>query len=155
LIQFKEACEITTPKQAIGCVNSYKTTPNKPHIQKTELNMPKQFILLQTYLGASNYFYEVKCDGESITRQEAIDLGFVTETDFNKHASSDYGPVWYKIEPGNKISIEIIDGDHCDNYYFLVPKTGLPSPPIRLSDPYSQNLLHKYLLDHCPHVHTA
>jgi hypothetical protein len=111
-----------------------------------------QHILLQSYLGGDDYFYLVDCSGDHITRQVAMDLGFVTEEDFDKHNKSNYGPLWFAIEPGDIIEIEITKGVVDENYVFTIPSAGLPDPPVRLDDPRTQNKLHEYLKQHCSYT---
>ncbi len=113
-----------------------------------------QHILLQTYRGPERFFYDTFCNGNSITRAIAMKLGFVTEADFDKHNKTDYAPEWFEIVPGNHIIIEVLDGDHEDEYIFTIPPNRLPDPPVKLDDPRSGSALHRYLKEHCDYIQT-
>jgi len=111
--------------------------------------MPAQYILLQTYLGASDFFYTVTCDGESISQSDATLLGFATGADFYRHKNSDYDATWFKIVPGTQITVSIADDERDQHFTFVVPEKGLPNPPVTLDDERGCHNLHLYLQKHC------
>ena len=117
-----------------------------------------QYILLQSYLGASHYFYDVTSNGEPISRAKAMELGFVTKADFDRHKRSDYGPEWYIVNPGDRITVSILDDTQEEIFdetmVFIVPEAGLPNPPVSLDDERTGNNLHHYLMEHCKITHT-
>jgi len=105
----------------------------------------KQFILLQTYVGPSDFTYEVTCSGRILGLDQVLALGLTTQEELRLHAASSYTAEWYEISPGDKIEVFFVDDERHERNVFLVPRDGLSDPPVKLGDERTGKNLHEYL----------
>lgn len=111
-----------------------------------------QYILLQTYMGPSDFTYAVAMVGRKLTIDEAIELGLTNRNELDRNKRSAYIAEWYEIKPGDEITIEYQDDETKKSWAFTVLETGLPEPPVSLDDERAGPRLHEYLKKHCQYV---
>jgi hypothetical protein len=109
----------------------------------------KQSILLQSYIGPSDFTYEVTCTGRILGLDEAHERGFTDRETMRRHARSSYTAAWYEISAHDEIVVEIRDDDRDERMVFSVPEVGLPNPPVSLDDERAGPRIHEYLKEHC------
>lgn len=111
-----------------------------------------QYILLQSYLGLSDYVYIAKCSGRRLDLPEVKQLELTDDQALRRHERSSYTQEWFEIHPGDWIEVEIIGEDYGEknlHVRFTIPEKGLENPPQKLDTEYSHNRLHEYLLTQC------
>ena len=109
----------------------------------------KQLILLQSYVGPSDFEYVVTCTGRLLSLDEVIRLGLTTTEILKANARSSYTATWYEIDTGDLIHVESKSDDGDVNIVFEVPLEGIPNPPVAFSDIHAGQWLHHYLWRHC------
>lgn len=109
----------------------------------------QQFILLQSYIGPSDFTYEVICTGRILGLDEVYELGFTDRETMKRHARSSYTAAWYEIKANDRIEVEINDEERNEHIVFYIPETGLLSPPVNLDDQRAGPRIHEYLKEHC------
>lgn len=108
-----------------------------------------QYILLQSYIGSSNFTYEVTCTGRILGLGEALALRLTNQDELRRHARSSYTAAWYEISAHDRIDIRIEDDNGNQDIIFFVPEGGLPNPPVNLFDERAEPHVHEYLKKHC------
>jgi hypothetical protein len=107
-----------------------------------------QIILVGSYIGLSDYVYDVTCTGRRLSITEAAGKGLFNQKAF-KGNKIDYAFEWYEVNAGDRIQIHIADDDDSPHTVtFIVPDTGLPNPPLRWENTHF-NELDVYLAKHC------
>ncbi|OHB20980.1 MAG: hypothetical protein A2666_00505 [Parcubacteria group bacterium RIFCSPHIGHO2_01_FULL_47_10b] len=109
----------------------------------------KQFILLQSYIGSSDFTYEVTCTGRILGLDEAHERGFTNRETMKRHARSSYTAAWYEIKAHDQIEVELRNDEGDEHAVFIVPEAGLPNPPVSLDDERTGPRIHEYLKEHC------
>lgn len=64
-----------------------------------------QIIVLNTYIGSSDFTFRATCTGRRLTNEEVLKKGFVTEDIKRRHKDSSYVYEWYEIKPTDKITL--------------------------------------------------
>lgn len=106
-------------------------------------------ILLETYVGLSDFSFEPTCTGRRLGRVELEKLGFVSEEVLRANKHSSYVPEWYEIKEGDQIRIRRVDDEGALDETFVVPSE-LPDPPQRLDDFLRTGMrVYDYLVRHC------
>ena len=96
-----------------------------------------QFILLQSYVGCSDYFYDVTCSGHRLEIAEIKQRNLVDDRTLRRHKQSSYSCEWFEVNPGDWIEIRIIGEDYGEanmHVQFTIPDKGLDNPPQSLDD---------------------
>jgi len=109
----------------------------------------KQFILLQSYVGSSDFTYEVTCTGRILGLDEAQELVLTNRDQLVRHARSSYVAAWYEITTNDQIEVVLQDDERNEHMVFIVPEDGLPNPPVSLDDERVGPRIHEYLKEHC------
>ncbi|KKR07722.1 MAG: hypothetical protein UT32_C0007G0010 [Parcubacteria group bacterium GW2011_GWC2_39_14] len=109
----------------------------------------KQLILLQSYVGLSDFEYVVTCTGRLLRLEEVLRLELTTPVVLSANARSSYTATWYEIDTGDLIHVESRSDDGDVDLLFEVPVEGIPNPPVAFSDIHAGKWLHFYLLRHC------
>jgi hypothetical protein len=111
-----------------------------------------QHILLQSFIGPSDYVYIVTCSGRPLDLTEAKQAGLTDDQTLRRHKKSEYTHEWFEVNPGDWIEVELI-GEEFDeenlHARFTVPENGLADPPQKLDDERTHNMLHEYLISVC------
>jgi len=109
----------------------------------------KQIIILQSYVGLSDFEYNVTCTGRLLDMEEVLRLGLTTIAILKANALSSYTAGWYEIDTGDLIHVQSKSDDGDVDLLFEVPPEGIPNPPVAFSDIHTGQWLHSYLRRHC------
>jgi hypothetical protein len=81
-----------------------------------------------------NHVFNCFCTGKKLSLLEAIDLGIVTEAEFNHFESINYSQCWYSIKPGDKLKVISFKNWTTLIYTFIIPKAELTNPPTKIQE---------------------
>lgn len=113
----------------------------------------KQIILLNSYVGLSDFTFDVICFGRRLDFEEALAKGLATKDQVRRHAASDYTREWYEVAPGDTIVIEHYYDDEPKvnrKRTFRVPQSGMSSPNTSLDNFDATGMeLEDHLLEQC------
>ena len=107
-------------------------------------------ILLETYIGCSDFRFEPSCTGRKLEEAELREKGFISDQILRFNSKSSYAPEWYEVKEGDQIRIVRWDDEGKIDETFIVPAT-LPDPPQHLDDGHLRTgmRVYDYLVEHC------
>lgn len=112
-----------------------------------------QFILLQTYVGSSDFTYIAACNGRQLSLEEAQAADLVDKSALQRHAQSSYTSEWFEVEPGDQVFLTIQEDEgrfeERATLTFTVPPQGLNNPPTSLDDDRLGLWQHEYYEQEC------
>lgn len=104
-----------------------------------------QIILVSTYVGCSDFVFEVECSGKCLSRLEVLERGLLTQDQKRRHKDSAYVYAWYQVFPGDTISIKHCSDDFSHQVTFRVPENGMENPNSNIDNLFATD---SYLEDH-------
>lgn len=106
-------------------------------------------ILLETYVGCSDFVFQPTCTGRKIEQSELRELGLISDKILKRNEKSSYFPDWYEVKEGDRIRIQKSDDEGDLDVIFVVP-SDLPNLPQKLDDfPWTGMRVYDYLVEHC------
>ena len=106
-------------------------------------------ILLETYVGGSDFRFETSCTGRKLEDTELREQGFISDAILCRNERSSYVPEWYEVKEGDQIRVVRSDDDGTIDETFIVP-ADLRDPPQRLDDSFRTGMhVYGYLVEHC------
>lgn len=107
-------------------------------------------ILLETYVGCSDFRFETYCTGRKLEAAELREKELLTEDILRRHSRSSYVPEWYEVKEGDQIRVVRWDDDGQIDETFVVP-ANLPDSPQSLDDRALRTgmRVYDYLVAHC------
>lgn len=87
-----------------------------------------QIILLNTYIGLSDFTFEVNCSGRQLTDDEVTAKSLFTPQMQRRHKIFSYAYQWYEVNPGDTFTITHISDDVRQQTVLRVPATGMDAP---------------------------
>ncbi len=108
-------------------------------------------ILLGTYIGLSDFVFDVKCNGLPLEESEAQKIGLINDDTIRRHSQSNYTRDWYKVNPGDQIEIRWRDDEHDIKTTFIIPER-LVDPPQNPDDEKTGMRLYDYLEANCKRI---
>lgn len=93
-----------------------------------------QIILLNSYIGLSDFAFEVTSSGRQLTREEIIAKDLLTNDMQRRHKESSYKHVWYEVGPGDTFTVTHISDDVRHRTVLKVPNDGMKSPNVSVDN---------------------
>lgn len=87
-----------------------------------------QIILINTYVGLSDFTFEVGSSGRQLTHEEVTEKGLFTTEMQRRHRNSSYAYQWYEVNPGDIFTITHLSDDVRQQTVLRVPATGMDGP---------------------------
>lgn len=109
-------------------------------------------ILLETYVGCSDFRFEPSCTGRKVEEEELRERGIISDDILRRCERSSYISDWYDVNEGDTIRIIRWDDDGNIDETFVVP-ADLPDPPQRPDKSMDGGMhVYGYLAKHCKKV---
>ena len=106
-------------------------------------------ILLETYIGSSDFCFVTTCTGRQLGEAELRERGFISNQILRCNERSSYAAGWYEVQEGDQIRVVRSDDKGVIDETFIVPPC-LSDPPQRLDDTFRTGMhVYDYLVVHC------
>jgi hypothetical protein len=110
----------------------------------------KQIILLNTYVGLSDFTFEVTSTGRELNQEEVLAKGLFTKDMQRRHKESSYVYQWYEVSPGDTFTIVHISDDVSRQTVLRVPASSMRNPNTSVDDLNTTGIwLEDHLLTQC------
>lgn len=109
-----------------------------------------QIIFLNTYVGLSDFTFEVTSSGRQLTREEIAAKGLFTADMQRRHKGSSYVYQWCEVNPGDTFTVTHISDDVRHQTVLRVPGGGMKNPNASVDNWGATGMqLEQHLVDQC------